>query len=78
MPIWMPLWLPRFLVMPEVYSGLGITPPGAQVSLTVQEGGGRPRTVRLGRLAGKRSSLSGGQTAGDELPHPRNPRHVLE
>jgi Peptidase family S41 len=46
-----PLWLPRFLVMPEVYSGLGITPPGGQVSLTVQEGGERPRTVRVGTVS---------------------------
>jgi hypothetical protein len=41
-----PLWLPRFLVMPEVYSGLGITPPGAPVALTVAKGG-RARTLQL-------------------------------
>ena len=46
-----PLWLPRFLVMPEVYSGLGITRPGGQVSLTVQRGGGRPRTVPVGTVS---------------------------
>ena len=45
-----PLWLPRFLIMPEVYSGLGITRPGAPVTLTVGHGAGRPRAVRVGTV----------------------------
>jgi hypothetical protein len=45
-----PLWLPRFLVIPEVYSGLGITRPGAPVTLTVAGGAGPPRTVQVGTV----------------------------